>query len=98
MTPGMLCKHRVKGVWGFWWYIHRYFENLQKSGYMDAYVAKIRKIANQRDIPIADAYAELQLRESHGVDTTALLANGFKHPNAVMYKVFANKLYEVIFM
>ena len=25
MTPGMLCKHRVKGFWGFWWYIHRYF-------------------------------------------------------------------------
>ena len=39
MTPGMLCKHRVKGFWGFWWYIHRYFENLQKAGHMDAYVA-----------------------------------------------------------
>ena len=98
MTPGMLCKHRVKGFWGFWWYIHRYFENLQKAGHMDAYVAKIREIANQLDIPIADAYAEWQLLESQGVDTTALLANGLNHPNAEMHKVFANKLYDVIFM
>lgn len=98
MTPGMLCKHRVKGFWGFWWYIHRYFENLQKAGHMDAYVAKIREIANQLDIPIADAYAEWQLLESQGVDTTALLANGLNHPNAEMHKVFVNKLYDVIFM
>ena len=98
MTPGMLCKHRVKGFWGFWWYVHRYFENLQKAGHMDAYVARARKIANQLDIPIADAYAEWQLLESLGVDTTALLANGLNHPNAEMHKVFADKLYDVIFM
>ena len=61
-------------------------------------VAKIREIANQLDIPIADAYAEWQLLESQGVDTTALLANGLNHPNAEMHKVFANKLYDVIFM
>ena len=48
--------------------------------------------------PIADAYAEWQLLESLGVDTTALLANGLNHPNAEMHKVFADKLYDVIFM
>ena len=55
-------------------------------------------IANQLNIPIADAYAEWQLLESLGIDTTALLANGLNHPNAEMHKVFANKLYDVIFM
>ncbi len=99
MTPGMLCKHRVKRFLGILVVYSRIFlKNLQKAGHMDAYVAKIREGANQLDIPIADAYAEWQLLESQGVDTTALLANGLNHPNAEMHKVFANKLYDVIFM
>ena len=97
MTPGMLCKHRVKGFWDFGGIFTDIWKPA-KGWHMDAYVAKIREIANQLDIPIADAYAEWQLLESQGVDTTALLANGLNHPNAEMHKVFANKLYDVIFM
>ena len=36
MTPGMLCTHGVKGFHGFWWFVHKYYESLQKSGKMDA--------------------------------------------------------------
>ena len=97
MTPGMLCSHGVKGFGGFWWFVHKYYESLQKSGKMDAYVQGMRDVAFELKVPLADAYAEWKELEQKGVDTTALLVNGMNHPNADMHKIFADKLFTLIF-
>lgn len=97
MTPGMLCSRPVPGFTGIWSSVHIYFEYLQKSGQMDQYAEALREVAKETDIPVADAYAEWKRLERNGVDTTALLANGLNHPNAEMHKVFADKLFELIF-
>lgn len=97
MTPGMLCSRGVKGFGGFWWFVHKYYESLQKSGKMDAYVQGMRDVASELTVPLADAYAEWKELEQKGVDTTALLANGMNHPNADMHKIFADKLFTLIF-
>ena len=97
MTPGMLCSHGVKGFGGFWWFVHKYYESLQKSGKMDAYVQGMRDVAFELKVPLADAYAEWKELEQKGVDTTALLVNGLNHPNADMHKIFADKLFTLIF-
>ena len=97
MTPGMLCSRPVKGFTGFWRFVHVFYEHLQKGGKMDRYAEAARQVAKEQDVPVADAYAEWKRLEQKGVDTTALLANGMNHPNAEMHKVFADKLFELIF-
>ena len=97
MTPGMLCSRGVKGFKGGWWFIHKYYESLQKSGKMDQYVDAMRKVAKEMNVPVADAYAEWKALEKKGVDTTAMLVNGVNHPTAEAHQIFADKLYDVIF-
>lgn len=97
MTPGMLCSRGVKGFKGGWWIIHKYYESLQKSGKMDQYVDAMRKVAKEMNVPVADAYAEWKRLEKSGVDTTAMLVNGMNHPDAEAHKIFADKLYELVF-
>lgn len=97
MTPGMLCSHGIKGFTGGWWFVHKYYESLQKGGKMDAYVQGMRDVAKEYNVPLADAYAEWKRMEAEGVDVTALLINGMNHPAPEMHKIFADKLFEVIF-
>lgn len=97
MTPGMLCSRGVKGFRGGWWFVHKFYEMLQKSGKMDQYVEAMRKIAKEMHVPVADAYAQWKKLEADGVDTTAMLVNGMNHPAAEYHQIFADKLYEVIF-
>lgn len=97
MTPGMLCSRGVKGFKGGWWFIHKYYESLQKSGKMDQYVDAMRKVAKEMNVPVADAYAEWKRLEKSGADTTAMLVNGMNHPDADAHKIFADKLYELFF-
>ena len=97
MTPGMLCSRGVKGFRGGWWFIHKYYEMLQKQGKMDAYVERARQVAKELNVPIADAYAEWKRMEKAGQDTTAMLINGMNHPDAERHKIFADKLFELLF-
>ena len=97
MTPGMLCSRGVKGFKGGWWFVHKFYEWAQKSGKMDAYVDIMRSVAAKTGVALADAYAEWQKLRDQGVDTTAMLVNGMNHPDAESHKIFADKLYEVLF-
>ena len=97
MTPGMLCSRGVKGFKGWWWFVHEFYEFLQKSGKMDQYVESMRKVAKEMRVPVADVYAQWKALEKKGVDTTAMLVNGMNHPDAESHKIFADKLYDVIF-
>lgn len=97
LTPGMLASRLVKGFRGFWWIVHLYYQHLQKSGMMDRYVERARKVAREMKVPIADAYTEWKRLESEGVDTTAMLINGLNHPAPEYHKIFADKLFELIF-
>lgn len=98
MTPGMLCSRGFKGFKGGWWFIHKYYESLQKGGKMDQYADAMRKVAKEMNVPVADAYAEWKALEKKGVDTTAMLVNGMNHPTAEAHKIFADKLYELLFI
>ena len=63
----------------------------------EVYVQGLRDVAFELKVPLADAYAEWKELEQKGVDTTALLANGMNHPNADLHKIFADKLFTLIF-
>ena len=57
----------------------------------------MRAVAKELNVPLADAYAEWQALKQRGVDTTAMLVNGMNHPTPEAHKIFADKLYELIF-
>ena len=97
MTPGMLCSHGVKGFSGFWWFVHKYYESLQKSGKTDAYVQGMRDVAKELNVPLADVYAEWKKLEADGADTTRMLANGLNHPAPEMHRLFSDALFDLIF-
>lgn len=97
MTPGMLCDHGVKGFTGFWWFVHKFYESLQKSGKMDQYVEGMREVAKELNVPTADAYDQWKKLKAQGVDTTAMLVNGMNHPTPEAHHIFADKLYDLIF-
>ena len=97
MTPGMLCSHGVRGFTGFWWFVHKFYESLQKRGKMDEYVQAIRDVAKELDVPLADVYAEWKRMEADGIDTTKLLINGMNHPAPEMHRLFSDKLFDLIF-
>ena len=64
---------------------------------MDAYVQGMRDVAKELDVPLADVYAEWKRMAAEGMDTTALLVNGMNHPTPEMHKLFAEKLFDLIF-
>lgn len=97
MTPSMLCSHGVKGFHGFWWFTHKYYESLQKSGKMDQYVDAARSIAAEMEIPVVDAYAQWKAMEANGVDTTALLGNGLNHPAPEQHHIFCDLIFDLLF-
>lgn len=97
MTPGMLCAHGVKSFHGFWWFVHKYYESLQRGGKMDMYVQAMRDVAKEEHVPLADVYAEWKQMAAEGRDTTALLINGMNHPAPEMHKLFADQLFALIF-
>lgn len=68
----------------------------QNSGRMDAYVDAARRLAAERSIPVADAYAKWKAMAALGMDTTVCLANYINHPTREMHGLFAESLLECI--
>ena len=69
---------------------------VQTSGKMDLFMAKATQLANEMSVPVCDCYAEWK-KLSKTQDTTRLLANYINHPTRDMHKLFADKLFEMIF-
>lgn len=64
----------------------------QTSGWVEAYMDRMRRVANDFDFPIADGYARWEAARNRGVDTDALLANGANHPNREGHRLLAEAL------
>ncbi|MGI8907916.1 MAG: SGNH/GDSL hydrolase family protein [Candidatus Sumerlaeaceae bacterium] len=69
--------------------------NAQKSGWMDDYMNRMRRVATQLDVCLADGYAKYQHARARGLDTDTLLANGANHPNEQGHGILADALLEV---
>ncbi len=67
----------------------------QASGWMDDYMDRMRRVARQLDIPIAEGYNRWKSLRQSGVDTDSLLANRANHPNRQGHRLLAEALLEV---
>lgn len=70
---------------------------VQNDGILTRYVETARALAQERGMPVADAYAHWQALERGGVDTTALLSNRINHPVMEMHDVFVDAIIDKLF-
>ena len=68
----------------------------QNQGVLKAYVKRLRELALELEIPLADVYAEWENLQLEGVDTTALLSNGLNHPDAERQMLIAETIMALI--
>lgn len=69
---------------------------VQTAGWTSHYMNRVREIAGERDVPLADGYARWEAARARGVDTDALLINGANHPNRAGHALLAEALYDVL--
>ena len=69
---------------------------VQNSGRMDTYMESACQLAESMGISVCDCYSEWK-KLSETQDTTMLLANRINHPTREMHKLFADKLFNIIF-
>lgn len=68
----------------------------QNQGVLKVYVERLRELALELDMPLADVYAEWEKLHSEGVDTTALLSNGLNHPDSERQMLIAETIMTLI--
>ena len=69
---------------------------VQTSGWTTHYMNRVREVAGERDVPLADGYKRWEQARVRGVDTDSLLANLANHPNRDGHALLAEALYDVL--
>lgn len=98
LTPNFMCSYVPHTVVG---------ENLtriageaakvQNEGILTKYVEAARAVAQEMNVPIADAYRRWEHMRDAGVDTTLLLSNGINHPTVEMHDIFVEEIVRKVF-
>ena len=68
----------------------------QNQGILQVYVKRLRELAMELALPLADVYAEWEKLQAAGADTTALLSNGLNHPDAERQQLIAETVFALI--
>lgn len=96
MTPNMINTYVCENVFD------RYIEyagnsmKWQNDGLMDKYMEAGMEVAKKYDVPVCDVYGKWKKLNSHGIDTTMLLAEGINHPIREMHELFATSLLDTM--
>lgn len=70
--------------------------NCQNNGILKAYVQRLRKTADDLNVPVADVYNEWENLEKQGFDTNEFLINGLNHPDSERQKLIADTIFKII--
>lgn len=101
MTPNMMCTHGGMIQSTIKW-LKEMAENCasiqEENGIMDEFMDAAREVCNQEGIIICDCYSDWKKLQSYGADITCLLSNHINHPTREMHELFADRLFECIFL
>ena len=96
LTPNMLNTSVAEDTPKQWYeYAHKTAE-MQNGGRMDAFMDAAKAVAAAHGVPVCDCYAEWK-KLAETTDVTMLLANRINHPLPEMHRLFADRLFEMIF-
>lgn len=96
LTPNMMPTRDNDNIPEIWKHVTGLFLHLQNDGVLGSYAQKLREVATELNVPVADVYDAWQGLAAYGVDTTAMLLNGLNHPDAEGHRVAADVLFGVI--
>lgn len=69
---------------------------VQNAGWTTHYMNRVREVAAERDVPLADGYARWEAARRRGIDTDELLANGVDEPTRAGHALLADALHDVL--
>jgi len=97
LTPPFMASERT-------YRIHPHHENVaeiiiqtQTQGTLEEYAAKLRVIALEEGVILADVYAEWKRLKKAGIDMNTWLANGLNHPDVRGHKIAAQVIWNALF-
>ena len=70
--------------------------NIQNQGILASYVDRLREVAKEQSVPVADVYEKWATLASQGTNTTAMLSNGLNHPDPAGHALAAETIFNVI--
>lgn len=97
LTPPFMASERT-------YRIHPHHENVaeiiirtQTQGTLEEYAAKLREIALEEGVILADVHAAWNRLKKAGIDMNTWLANGLNHPDARGHKIAALVIWNALF-
>ena len=94
MTPCMMMKRDNARVAEVHKPLVPAFVQLAEDGILPLYANAVRRLADDRDIPLLDVYAWWEQMERDGVDIESRLSNGVNHPDAAFHVQWGEALAE----
>lgn len=100
MTPNMMCTYKAHQIAGdaFLGGAADACSKRQNEGVMDAFMDCARAVCASHGVPVCDCYADWKRLYDLGADVTLMLANFVNHPSREMHRLFADRLFEMIFL
>lgn len=95
MTPNMLNTAVTLPILQGYAKVTAEFQNNKR---MDLYIKAATECAAKHNAAVCDCYSDWQRLNKAGIDTNKLLANGINHPKREMHLLFAQRLFETIFL
>lgn len=101
MTPNMMCTRDGMEQITVEWIVNtaKQCSELQKeNGLMDRYMDAAREVSKKENVILCDCYSDWKKLHYNGADVTCLLSNFINHPTRKMHELFAERLFECIFL
>ena len=100
MTPNMMCTRTISMIAGdpYLGGAAEVCSKRQNEGVMDAFMDKAREVCAECGVPVCDCYADWKRLAEMGADVTSMLANFVNHPTREMHRLFADRLFDMIFL
>jgi lysophospholipase L1-like esterase len=99
MTPNMMntyVDHEITDP--FLLEIAKNLSKIQNEQILKQYVNAAITVAEEEGIPVCDCYSKWETMYENGSDITKLLSNRLNHPTRDMHWLFANSLFDMIFI
>jgi len=97
LTPPFMASERTCKIHPHHEKVAEIIIKTQTQGTLDQYAAKLREIALEEGVILADVHAEWIRLRNVGIDMNTWLANGLNHPDIRGHKIAARVIWNALF-
>jgi len=97
LTPPFMATERTHKIHSQHEAIAEIIIRTQTQGILEKYAAKLRVIAREEGVILADIYAEWDRLKRAGIDMNNWLANGLNHPDVRGHRIAARAIWNALF-